>query len=157
MPRCSIPVRVQKPSYNRIVISRLEIIQPGFGVVVVAAVADGVFLPDGGGERAGDGQGRAPRVIGIGYHAVAGRVKDPDDVPLAVVDIVVARPVQLEPRQAHAVVQVPDHVGTRLLRHDGRPVQVILRRYAVHGLFRPDPRRVVCVAQRRSEDIYKIS
>ena len=148
---------VQKPSYNGIVISRLEIIQPGFGVVVVAAVADGVLLPDGGGEGTGDGQGRAPRVIGIGYHAVAGRVKDPDDVPLAVVDIVVARPVQLEPRQAHAVVQVPDHVGTRLLRHDGGTVQVILRRHTVHGLFRPNPRRVVCVAQRRSEDIYKIS
>ena len=45
-------VRVNKPAGVGVVVSALEVVEPGLGVVVVAAVADGVYGAYGCGKRA---------------------------------------------------------------------------------------------------------
>ena len=57
----AVGVRIDEPLHNRVVISALQVIEPGFGVVVVAAVAEGVQIC----VVAGFGQHIAPGVVGI--------------------------------------------------------------------------------------------
>ena len=63
-----IPIRIQEPSPLGIIISRLQIVQPGLGVVVVASVAEGIII----GVEVGSvavvpcGGMVAPCVVGIG-------------------------------------------------------------------------------------------
>ena len=51
-----IPVRTDKPCYLGIVVSGLEVVEAGFFVIEVAAVAEGVGLAEGGGHGAGAGE-----------------------------------------------------------------------------------------------------
>ena len=59
--RAAIAIRIDEPLHNRVVISALQVIEPGFGVVVVAAVAERVQI----GVAAGFGQHIAPGVVGV--------------------------------------------------------------------------------------------
>ena len=48
-----------------VIVSALEVVQAGFGVVDIAAVAQGVMGAEGGGQVAGGGKGSAPCVVGV--------------------------------------------------------------------------------------------
>ena len=61
-----IAVRIHKPSCGRVVIAGLEVIEAAFGIIVVATVAERVFL----GQGAGGGQDLTVGVIGIGRLAL---------------------------------------------------------------------------------------
>ena len=84
-----IIIRINPPPNLRIVISALEVIESGFAVVDVAAVAEGVILAEGRFHGAGDGKGLAPGVIGIADHLIAGAVHKSDHVTLKVQDEVI--------------------------------------------------------------------
>ena len=64
-----------------------EIVQPGFLVVDVAAVAEGVEFAEGSGQGAGGGEGFAPGVVGVGDDFGPGIVDEGDDVALQVMDV----------------------------------------------------------------------
>ena len=66
-----------------------EIVQPGFLVVDVAAVAEGVEFAEGSGQGAGGGEGFTPGVVGVGDDLSAGAVDEGDDVALQVMDVCV--------------------------------------------------------------------
>ena len=58
----NIIIRVNEPTNGGIVIAALEVVESGFGIVIVAPVADGV----GGCEGAFGGEDAAPCVVGVG-------------------------------------------------------------------------------------------
>ena len=62
----SVRISVDEPSCGGVVITGLEVIEAAFGIVVVASVAEGVFL----GQDTGGGQDLAVGVIGIGRLAL---------------------------------------------------------------------------------------
>ena len=60
-----IAVRINKPASNGVVVAGVEVIKAALGVVVIAAVAEGVVHADGACGRAGNGNARAP-CVGVG-------------------------------------------------------------------------------------------
>ena len=67
----------------------VHIVQLRFGVVDIAPVAEGVVGSQGGCQGAGDGEGFAPGVIGIGNHRASRSVQDGRHIPLQVGGVVV--------------------------------------------------------------------
>ena len=60
-----IAVRINKPASHGVVVAGVEVIKAALGVVVIAAVAEGVVHADGACGRAGNGNARAP-CVGVG-------------------------------------------------------------------------------------------
>ena len=58
-------VRIDEPANLCVVVSRIEVVEARFGIVVVTAIAERVVRAEGGSEGAGDGKNVAPRVVGI--------------------------------------------------------------------------------------------
>ena len=67
----------------------VHIVQLRFGVVDIAPVAEGVVGSQGGCQGAGDGEGFAPGVIGVGNHWASRSVQDCRHIPLQVGGVVV--------------------------------------------------------------------
>ena len=82
-----VAVSVEESAEGGVVVSGLQVIEARFGVVVVAAVAQGVD----GCQAAGGGQGAAVGVVGVAGHCGTGGVDQMDDVALQVQNIVVGR------------------------------------------------------------------
>ena len=82
-------IRGNKPIDLRIIIAAGYIVQLRFGVVDIAPVAEGVVGAQGGCQGAGDGEGFAPGVIGVGNHRASRSVQDCRHIPLQVGGIVV--------------------------------------------------------------------
>ena len=82
-------VRIQESAGVRIVVPALEVVQLRFGVVDIAPVAEGVVGAQGGCQGAGDGEGFAPGVIGVGNHRASRSVQDGRHIPLQVGGVVV--------------------------------------------------------------------
>ena len=88
-------IGINKPSGVGIVIAGLEIVQAGFGIVVIAAITEGVDDGDIGGagdDRTagiGDLEHHAPGVVGIAGHYLAVSVGDGDNIPLQILEEVV--------------------------------------------------------------------
>ena len=84
-------VGIQESADFGVIISALQIIEAGFGVVDIAAVAEGVQGGDGGGVGVaicqGGGKGIAPGVVGVGHQEVAGLVHDAGHIALQVDDV----------------------------------------------------------------------
>ena len=80
LPCRGIVVRIDKSADFRVVISALQVVQPCFGIVDIAAVAEGVHLAQGGGEGAGGGKDIAVIVMGI----LGGSVSTHRAVPCAI-------------------------------------------------------------------------
>ena len=60
-----IAVRINKPASDGVVVAGVEVIKSGFGIVIVATVAEGIVHADSACGRAGNGNARAP-CVGIG-------------------------------------------------------------------------------------------
>ena len=71
MPGGYIYVCIEETAGFRIVVSAVEIIPSGFGIVVIPAVAEGIHGADGGVAGIGHRQELAPGVVGIGDHLVS--------------------------------------------------------------------------------------
>ena len=82
-------VCIQESAGVRVVVPALEVVQLRFGVVDIAPVAEGVVGAQGGCQGAGDGEGLAPGVIGVGNHRASRSVQDCRHIPLQVGGVVV--------------------------------------------------------------------
>ena len=88
-----IPIRIDKAPGHGVVVTGVQVVEAGFLVKVVAAVAQGVDVGNVAGVPrdvvalpVGDGENIAPGVVGIFCRQVAVFVRQPDDVPLQVPD-----------------------------------------------------------------------
>ena len=71
----------------------MEVIESGAGIVIVAAIADGVDRADCGGKGAFRRKVIAPRVVIVFYNGRFGGVDDLHHVALQVFDVIVICPV----------------------------------------------------------------
>ncbi len=91
-----ISVGVNEPADGRVIIAALEIVEAGLGIIVIAAVAQGVEVGDAGGigedfRTAVIHRAVAPGVIVVGRSEFAVRVQQRNDVALRVENVVVER------------------------------------------------------------------
>ena len=78
----SISIRIDESAHGRIIISALEIVEAGFGIVDIATVAERIVHAQSGCHGTGGGQKIAPRVIGILDNRCAAGIQDGDNVTL---------------------------------------------------------------------------
>ena len=116
LSRRQIRIRIDKPAPTRVIIPALQIVQPRFRVVDIAAVAERVGCAEGGGQRAGGGQRIAPCVVGVGHDARAAGGDEAGHVALRVLDVEILRAVAVHGQrtdfvigEVHSVV-VPRHL-----------------------------------------------
>ena len=97
LARAAIAVGVQESPDDGVIISALQVIEAGFGIAVVATVAQGVEVGDGQVAElgAGDVQEVAPGVVGVFCDGFIGAVHQLDHVALGVEDVVVGTVVAL--------------------------------------------------------------
>jgi len=81
---------IQESAQCRIVITGLEVIEVGFGIVDIAPVAQGVVGAQRAGHGTADGKGLAPGIVGVGDHSCSGGVQNRGDIPLEVGGVVVS-------------------------------------------------------------------
>ena len=91
-------IHADKSARLRVVIPRIEVIQPRLRIVVIAPVPERVELAEGIGERSCDRERCAPRIVAVRHHLRACAVQNPDDVPLHVFQVVVRCAVVVEPQ-----------------------------------------------------------
>ena len=134
MPCGRIPIRIDKPTPRRVIIPALQIVQPRFRVVDIAAVAERVGCAEGGGQRAGGGQRIAPCVVGVGHDARAAGADETGHIALCVPDVEILRAVVVHGQRAGRVVgKVQLIAATRQLHQLVAQIVVIVGR-AVDGL-----------------------
>ena len=97
------------------------IIDPGFGIIDIPAVAEGVELAQSAGHGAGGGQRIAPCVIGVRHHLCAAAVDQPGHVALCVLQIEVFRAIVGDGHGADLIVgEVQGGAAVRLNNSDLR-------------------------------------
>ena len=89
LPGAGKRICVDEPTYLRIIITALEIIQPGFSIVDVATVAQRVHLPQGIRHTSGDGKDVTPCIVGILHDSSSAGVQDGDNITLQILHIVI--------------------------------------------------------------------
>ena len=126
-------VRADKPPELRVIISAVEIIKPGLGVVIIPSVAEGVFVAHGVAGGVGDGA-VAPGVVAVlGHDLPRGGPDNGNNIPLQVVEIVEQHgPVGKAHALAGAVVDEAHDAIAGFLRQDLAAVEEKFRSGAVH-------------------------
>ena len=116
-----------------IVVPSLQSIQLTLRIIAIAAVPIRVFCANSARQRTRRGQRPTPGVVGVLHDYIPARVVQPNDVPLAVVQVVVLRAVQVHGQQrAVGVVAVVDGIrAVRLVRDPAVDVGVA-RGHAVY-------------------------
>ena len=140
-------IRADKPPELRVIIPAIQVIQPGFGIVVVPPVAEWILVAHGVAGGVGDGT-LAPGVVGVGGNDLArGGPDDGNDIPLQVVQVVEQHsPVGKAHAFAGAVVEEPHDGIPGLLRQNLAAVEEELRGGTVDCLAGADTVGVVLVA-----------
>ena len=135
LPCGRIPIRIDKPTPPRVIVPALQIVQPRFRVVDIAAVAERVGCAEGCCQRAGGGQRVAPCVVGVGHDARAACGDETDHVALRVPDVEILRAVVVHGRRAGRVVgEVQLIAAPRQFHQLVAQIMVIVRR-AVDGFW----------------------
>ena len=80
-------VLVHKPLSRGVIVAGVEVVEPGFGIVAIAAVAEGIDHAYGIGFGAGDRQQLAPCAVLVVYHTLGIVVYYRYDVALRVVKV----------------------------------------------------------------------
>ena len=140
-------IRTDEAAKFRAIVSAVEIVQPSLGVVIVASVAEGVFVAHGVAGGVGDGA-VAPGVVGVfRNHLPRGGPDDGNDIPLQVVEVVEQHgPVGKAHALARAVVEEPHNGIPGLLRQNLAAVEEEFRCGAVHCFGCSDAVSVVLIA-----------
>ena len=140
-------IRADKSPELRVIVAAVQIVQPGFGIVIVPPVAEGVFVAHGVAGGVGD-SAVAPGVVAVGGNDLAGGGPgDGDDIPLQVVEIVEQHgPVGETHALAGAVVEEPHDRIPGLLRQNLAAVEEEFRGGAVDRLAGADAVGVVLIA-----------
>ena len=152
MTRGHIHVRRDESANGGIIVPRLQVIPPGFRVVVVPAITERVVLTKRGCQGAGDSEGLAPRVVRVAYHNRARVVHKADDVVLPVAHVVVFRAVVVHGDEIAARVigvELLDLVcaAARYLRHKEAAVIAVVCHGAADGLAGAHALLVVGIAR----------
>ena len=89
-----ISVGVNEPADGRVIVAALEVVEAGLGVIVIAAVAQGVEVGDAGGigedfRTAVIHRAVAPCIIVVGCSEFAARIEDGGHIALRVEDVVI--------------------------------------------------------------------
>ena len=140
-------IRADKPSELRTIVPAVEVIKPGFGVIVIAPVAEGILIAHGIAAGVGDGA-LAPGVVAVpGDHLARSGPHDGDDIPLHIIEVIIQRVAVGEAHPLARAVVEEQHGGVPgLLGQDLAAVEEKLRLGAVHRLGRADAVGVVLVA-----------
>ena len=140
-------IRTDEPSKLRTIVPAVEVIQPRFGIVVIAPVAEGILFAHGVAGGIGDGA-FAPGVVAVpGHHLARSGPHDGDDIPLHVVEVIIQRVAVGEAHPlARTVVEEQHNAVPGFLGQDLAAVEEKLRLGAVHRLGRADAVGVVLVA-----------
>ncbi len=121
-------IRIDKSANDRVIVAAVQIVEAGFGIIVITTVTVGVDLADGVSQSSGDAGYHAPGIILIGYYFLPLFVKDTDDVELQIADVIVRCAVVQESQQIPCIViQEIQSVIAADLGQDGGAVQVIIR------------------------------
>ena len=120
-------VHTNEPPELRVIIAAVQIVQAGFGIIVIPPVAEGILIAHGVAGGVGDGA-VAPGVVAVLSHDLSrGGADDGDDVPLDIVEVVEQHsPVGKAHALAGAVVEEPHNAVPGLLRQDLTAVEQIL-------------------------------
>ena len=136
-------IRTDEAAKFRVIVPAVEIIKPGFCVVVVPPVAEGILVAHGVADSA-----FAPGVVAVLSHDLPrGGPDDGDDIPLDIVEIVEQHsPVGKAHALAGAVVEEPHNGIPGLLRQDLAAIEEEFRGGTVDCLAGADAVGVVFVA-----------
>ena len=136
-----------EPPKFRVIIPAVEIIQPGFGVVIVPPVAEGILVAHGVAGGVGD-SAFAPGVVAVLGHNLSGSSPDNgNNIPLDIVEIVEQHgPVGKAHALAGAVVEEPHNGIPGFLRQNLAAVEEEFRGGAVHCFGCSDAVSVVLIA-----------
>ncbi len=90
------PIRIDEPAVGKVVVPALEVVEARFAVVVIAAVTQGIDVPDEGRIRGLFAVSTmhgvvAPRAVVVGGDERTGGIQKGNDVALRVKDVVVER------------------------------------------------------------------
>ena len=140
-------VRADKPPELRVIVAAVQIVQPGFGIVIVPPVAEGILVAHGVAGGVGDGA-VAPGVVGVfRNHLPRGGPDDGNDIPLQVVEVVEQHGTVGEAHAlAGAVVEEPHNGIPGLLRQNLAAVEEEFRGGAIDCLAGADTVSVVLIA-----------
>ena len=140
-------IHTNKSPELRVIISAVQVIKPGLGVIIIPPVAEGILVAHGVAGGVGDGA-VAPGVVAVLSHDLPrGGPDDGDDVSLQVVEVVEQHgPVGEAHALAGAVVEEPHDRIPGLLRQNLAAVEEEFRGGAVDCLAGADTVGVVLVA-----------
>ena len=144
-----VAVGVYEAAKLRVIVARLEIVEPRLGIVVITTVAQGIYLR----ERSAAAYYIAPRVVGVACDGAAAAVNDTNNVALCVEYVVVQRAVILHCQRLTALVidEVNGLAAARLAGHESAEGRELVLR-AVYGLAAANARHVVGIAYVRAAD-----
>ena len=140
-------IRANKPPELRVIVPAIEVVQPRFGIVVIAPVAEWILFAHGVAAGVGDGA-LTPGVVAIfGHHLARGGPHDGDDIPLHVVEVIIQRVAVGKAHPLARAVVEKQHGGVPgLLGQDLAAIEEELRLGSVHRLGRADAVGIVPVA-----------
>ena len=85
---CQFRVNIDKPPELRVIVPAVQVIKPGFGIIIIPPVAEGILVAHGVSGGVGDGA-VAPGVVAVGGNDLAGGGADDGyNVSLQVVEVV---------------------------------------------------------------------
>ena len=146
-----LTVRIDEPSHGRIVIPALEEVEPGFGIVVIPAVTQGIECADVGVGGVSDIQQLAPWVVGITHDLRAGINVQADHIALQIPVIVVSGTIQFDRNRSALIVVIErQHPVAGLFGQQLATYSIILCRHTVNGFLRAHTVRTVAVRKRFS-------
>ena len=140
-------IRTDEPPELRVIIAAVQVIQPGFCVVVVPPVAERILIAHGVTSSVGDGA-VAPGVVGVfRNHLPRGGPDDGNDIPLQVVEVVEQHGTVGEAYAlAGAVVEEAHNGIPGFLRQNLAAVEEEFRGGSIHRLAGADAVSVVLIA-----------
>ena len=102
-----ITIRINKPANLCVVVSRIEVVEARFGIVVVTAIAEWVIRAESRSKRTVHGKNIAPRVVRIFYHDFARSIQNCENVVAEVLaEIVVFAAVSNAENAAVFVIEI---------------------------------------------------
>ena len=140
-------IHTNKSPELRVIVSAIEIVQPGFGVVIIPPVAEGILVAHGVAGGVGDGA-FAPGVVVVLGHNLSGSSPDNgNNIPLDIVEVVEQHgPVGKAHALAGAVVEEAHNGIPGFLRQDLAAVEEKFRGGAIDRFAGADAVGVVFVA-----------
>ena len=140
-------VHTNEPPELQVIIAAVQIVQAGFGIVIVPPVAEGILIAHGVAGGVGNGA-LAPGVVAVGGNDLAGGgADDGNNIPLDIVEVVEQHsPVGKAHALAGAVVEEAHNGIPGLLRQNLAAVEEEFRGGAVDCLAGADTVSVVLVA-----------